>query len=135
MRKHLDGSDPLFGGDHNLGFGDRFFDSSSSNDSFNFFPDPDVPSQVTLHVHATMTSSTSPTTPLVNSSSTITDVDYHWDGITFAQSGGYYPPDNALAAGASIVITAENDAIQFTTLQGTAAQTESLNTFFSPVLS
>jgi hypothetical protein len=135
MRKHLEGSDPLFGSDHNLGFGDRFFDSSSSNDTFNFFPDPDVPSQVTLHVHAATTSSTSSTTPLVNSSSTITDVDYHWDGITFAQSGGYYPPDNALAAGAYIVITAENDAIQFTNLQGTAAQTESLNTFFSPVLS
>lgn len=134
MRKHLDGSDSLFGNHQNLGSSDLFFDPSSSTDTFNFFPNPDVPAHVTLQIHAATASSVSLSTPLVTSTSSITDVDYHWDGITFAQSGGYYPPDNALAAGANIVVTAENDAIQFTTLQGTGAQTESLNTFFSPVL-
>jgi hypothetical protein len=114
-------------------FQNLFTDYSSPSDTFNFFPDPDVPAHVSLLVHAT-TASSSSTTQIVNSTSTIPDVDYHWDGITFAQSGGYYPPDNAIAAGANIVITAENDAIQFTTLQGTGAQTESLNTFFGSVM-
>jgi hypothetical protein len=114
-------------------FQDLFPDNTSQTDTFNFLPTADFPAQVSLQVHATTTSSGS-TTQLVNSSSTILDVDYHWDGITFAQSGGYYPPDNALAAGTNVVITAENDAIQITTLLGTSPQTESLNTFFSSVL-
>jgi hypothetical protein len=105
-----------------------------SSDNFNFLPDPDVPAHVSLQVHAPTTSSSSGT-QIVNSSSTIAHVDAHWDGITFAQSGGYYPPDNALAAGAHVVITAENDAIQITDLQGGGAQTESLNAFFSSVMS
>jgi hypothetical protein len=104
------------------------------SDTFNFLPDPDVPAHVSLQVHATTTSSSSGT-HIVNSSSTIPHVDFHWDGITFGQSGGYYPPDNALAAGAHVVVTAENDAIQITSLQGSGAQTESLNTFFSSVMS
>jgi hypothetical protein len=135
MRKHVDGGSESFdfGSDGRAWFGGHFSDSDSQSDSFNFLPTPDVPTQVSLHVHAT-TTSTSSTTQLVNSTSTITDVDHHWDGITFAQSGGYYPPDNALAAGANVVITAENDAIQFTTLQGASAQTESLNTFFGSVM-
>lgn len=117
-----------------LDFQSLFPDYNSPSNTFNFFPDPDVPAHVSLLVHATTTSSSS-TTQIVNSSSTIPDVDYHWDGITFAQSGGYYPPDNGLAAGANVVITAENDAIQFTTLNGASAQTESLNTFFGSVMS
>jgi hypothetical protein len=104
------------------------------SDTFNFLPDPDVPAHVSLQFHATTTSSSSGT-HIVNSSSTIPHVDFHWDGITFGQSGGYYPPDNALAAGAHVVVTAENDAIQITSLQGSGAQTESLNTFFSSVMS
>ena len=110
------------------------FGSSEQADTFNFLPAPDFPAQVSLQVHAATATSVSSTTQLVNSKSTITDVDYHWDGITFAQSGGYYPPDNALAAGANVVITAENDAIQITTLQGTNPQTESLATFFGSVM-
>ncbi len=122
--------------DSNSGFSfhDLFPDSSSQVDTFSFLPTADFPAQVSLQVHATTTTSGSSTTQLVNSSSTIPHVDYHWDGITFAQSGGYYPPDNALAAGANVVVTAENDAIQITTLQGTGAQTESLNTFFGSVM-
>src|SRR5438552_240283 len=114
-------------------FQDLFPDHTSQADTFNFLPTADFPAQVSLQVHATTTTSGSPT-QLVNSSSTILHVDYHWDGITFAQSGGYYPPDNALAAGANVVIAAENDAIQITTLQGTSPQTESLNTFFGSVM-
>jgi hypothetical protein len=34
-------------------------------------------------------------TPLVNSKTPILGVTNHWDGISFSQSGGYYPPDNA----------------------------------------
>ncbi len=117
----------------NSDFQDFFTEFGPSSDSFNFFPAPDVPEHVSLLVHSTTTSSSS-STQIVNSSSTIPNVDFHWDGITFGQSGGYYPPDNGLAAGANIVITAENDAIQFTTLQGGSAQTESLNTFFGSVL-
>ncbi len=109
-------------------------DYSSPSDTFNFLPAPDVPAHVSLLAHST-TTSTSSTTQIVNSSSTIPNVDYHWDGITFAQSGGYYPPDNALAAGANVVVSAENDAIQITTLQGSGSQTESLNTFFGSVMS
>src|SRR6266581_2774311 len=110
------------------------FGSSEQADTFNFLPAPDFPAQVSLQVHAATATSVSSTTQLVTSTSTVTDVDYSWNGITFAQSGGYYPPDNALAAGANVVITAENDAIQITTLQGTSPQTESLNTFFSSVM-
>ncbi len=86
--------------DSNSGFSfhDLFPDSSSQVDTFSFLPTADFPAQVSLQVHATTTTSGSSTTQLVNSSSTIPHVDYHWDGITFAQSGGYYPPDNALAA-------------------------------------
>jgi hypothetical protein len=126
MKKQFHDSDtsPDFGSSDGVGF----------QDTFNFLPDPDFPAQVSLQVHAPTVTSGSSTTQLVNSTSTITDVDYHWDGITFAQSGGYYPPDNALAAGANVVITAENDAIQITTLQGTSPQTESLNTFFGSVM-
>jgi hypothetical protein len=136
MRRYVDGSNPNldFGSNDKLGFVDLFSDLNSHIDSFNFFPTPDVPTQVSLQVHSATAASTSPTTQLVSSTSTITDVDYHWDGITFAQSGGYYPPDNALAAGASVVITAENDAVQITTLQGANPQTESLSTFFSSVM-
>jgi hypothetical protein len=135
MRKHIAGSisNPDLDRSDNLGFGD-FFPDFNSTDSFNFLPNPDVPAHVSLHIHAATTTSTSPTTQLVNSGSTITDVDFHWDGITFAQSGGYYPPDNGLAAGAHVVVTAENDAIQITTLQGASPQTESLNTFFGSVM-
>src|SRR6266536_235916 len=133
MRKYINGTNFDFGSNDKPWFAVPFSDSDAQSDSFNFFPDPDVPTQVSLQVHATSTSSSS-STQLVSSTSTITDVDYHWDGITFAQSGGYYPPDNALAAGANVVITAENDAIQITTLQGTNPQTESLNTFFGPVM-
>jgi hypothetical protein len=119
--------------DSGIGFHDLFPESGSQTDSFNFLPTADFPAQVSLQVHAATTSSGSPGTQ-INSSSTIPHVDYHWDGITFTQSGGYYPPDNALAAGANVVVTAENDAIQITTLQGTGAQTESLNTFFGSVM-
>lgn len=70
----------------------------------------------------------------VNSSGPIHGIDYHWDGITFAQSGGYYPPDNALAASATTVISAENGAIQFASTTGTNISTESLSTFFHPVM-
>ncbi|OAF06448.1 hypothetical protein [Bradyrhizobium neotropicale] len=134
MRKYVDGSNFDFGSDDKPWFGGPSSYSDAQNDVFNFLPDPDVPTHVSLQVHATTTSSSSPG-QVVNGTSTITDVDYHWDGITFAQSGGYYPPDNALAAGANVVITAENDAIQITTLQGTSPQTESLNTFFGSVMS
>lgn len=134
MRKFHDSNSGLdLGSNNRVSFQDLFPDNTSQTDTFNFLPTADFPAQVSLQVHATTTSSGS-TTQLVNSSSTILHVDYHWDGITFAQSGGYYPPDNALAAGANVVITAENDAIQITTLQGTGAQTESLNTFFGSVL-
>lgn len=116
----------------NTDFDDLFTGFGSAFD-INFFPAPDVPAQVSSVEHsATASSLSSP--QIVNSSTTIPNVDFHWDGITFGQSGGYYPPDNALAAGANIVITAENDAIQFTTLHGASAQTESLNTFFGSVL-
>lgn len=117
-----------------LDFQSLFPDYNSPSNTFNFFPDPDVPAHVSLLAHDTTTSSSS-TTQIVNSGSTIPNADYHWDGITFVQSGGYYPPDNGLAAGANVVITAENDAIQFTNLQGANAQTESLNTFFGSVMS
>lgn len=134
MRKYLQDSDLNHGGSNGFGFRDLFPDYNSSTDSFNFFPDPDVPTQVSLQVHATTTSSASSTTQLVSSTSFVPYTDAHWNGITFAQSGGYYPPDNALAAGTNIVITAENDAIQFTTLTGASPQTESLNTFFGSVM-
>ncbi|TLU83449.1 MAG: hypothetical protein FDX30_10485 [Chlorobium sp.] len=71
---------------------------------------------------------------MVNSLSTISGIDVHWDGITFAQSGGYYPPDNALAVGLNEVITAENDAIQLTDTNGNLKNTQSLETFFSSVM-
>ena len=134
MRKHVEGSNSNldFGSNHKLGFGDLFPDFNWQADGFNLLPNPDVPTHVSLH--STTTTSTSSSAHLVNSTSTITDVDYHWDGITFAQGGGYYPPDNGLAAGANVVVTAENDAIQITTLQGANPQTESLNTFFGSVL-
>src|SRR6266849_2203887 len=135
MKKHFQDSNSGLdlGSNDRVSFHDLFPDYNSQADTFNFLPTADFPAQVSLQVHATTTTSGS-STQLVNSTSTITDVDYHWDGITFAQSGGYYPPDNALAAGANVVITAENDAIQITTLQGTSPQTESLNTFFSSVM-
>lgn len=121
-------------GTSGFSFHDLFPESSPQVDTFNFLPTAGFPAQVPLQVHAATTVWGPPATQLVNSSSTIPHVDYHWDGITFAQSGGYYPPDNALAAGANVVVTAENDAIQITTLQGTGAQTESLNTFFGSVM-
>ncbi len=135
MKRHFQDSNSGLdlGSNDRVGFHDLFPDYNSQADTFNFLPTADFPAQVSLQVHATTTTSGS-STQLVNSTSTITDVDYHWDGITFAQSGGYYPPDNALAAGAHVVITAENDAIQITTLQGTSPQTESLNTFFGSVM-
>src|SRR5258707_8857308 len=136
MKKQVQDSNPGldFGSNDRSSFQDLFPDYNSHIDTFNFFPTADFPAQVSLQVHATTTSSGSSTTQLVNSSSTIFDVADHWDGITFAQSGGYYPPDNALAAGMSEVITAENDAIQITTLKGASPQTESLNTFFGSVM-
>src|SRR6266581_1950306 len=124
MKKQVQGSNPGldFGSNDRSSFQDLFPDYNSHIDTFNFFPTADFPAQVSLQVHATTTSSGSSTTQLVNSTSAV--VDYHWDGITFAQSGGYYPPDNALAAGTNVAITAENDAIQFTTLAGSGALTE-----------
>src|ERR1051326_6031522 len=127
MRKdltdHRNGdSDPL---------GVSFFNDDSFN--FNFVPDPDVPPHVAVHGQSAQTVSPPPGS-LVGSTSTIPDVDYHWDGITFAQSGGYYPPDNGFAAGAHVTISAVNDAIQFTTLTGSGALTETLETFFGSVL-
>src|SRR6266480_1068649 len=133
MKKQLQDSNLDFGSNDRSSFQDLFPDYNSHIDTFNFFPSPDVPTQVSLQVHPAATTLVSSTTHLVTSTSTVTDVDYSWNGITFAQSGGYYPPDNALAAGANVVITAENDAIQITTLQGASPQTESLNTFFSSV--
>src|SRR5262252_5718560 len=107
---------------------------SSDNDSFVPPPDGDVPDHINSALKdATTAGATSAS--LVDSTSTIPGVDTHWDGLTFLQSGGYYPPDNALAAGSSVVIAAENDAIQFTSLTGTGALTESLEKFFAPVLS
>ncbi len=134
MKKQVQNSNPGLdlGSNDRSSFQDLFPDYNSHIDTFNFFPSPDSPGQVSLQVHATTLVSS--TTHLVTSSSTVTDVDSSWNGITFAQSGGYYPPDNALAAGANVVITAENDAIQITTLQGANPQTESLNTFFSSVM-
>jgi hypothetical protein len=123
-----------FSSDDKVSFQDLFPIQNSQADTFNFLPAPDFPAQVSLQIHAATTTSVSSTTQLVNSTSTITDVDYHWDGITFAQSGGYYPPDNALAVGANVAITAENDAIQISTLQGSSPQTEPLNTFFGSVM-
>ena len=134
MKKQLQDSNLDFGSNDRSSFQDLFPDYNSHIDTFNFFPSPDVPTQVSLQVHPAATTLVSSTTHLVTSTSTVTDVDYSWNGITFAQSGGYYPPDNALAAGANVVITAENDAIQITTLQGASPQTESLNTFFSSVM-
>ncbi|MBV1692303.1 hypothetical protein KRR38_32755 [Novosphingobium sp. G106] len=55
------------------------------------------------------------------SAGTSTSNSSEWTGITFAQSGGYYPPDNALAAGpinllgAQSVMSAENGAVELTT--------------------
>ena len=134
MKKQLQDSNLDFGSNDRSSFQDLFPDYNSHIDTFNFFPSPDVPTQVSLQVHPAATTLVSSITHLVTSTSTVTDVDYSWNGITFAQSGGYYPPDNALAAGANVVITAENDAIQITTLQGTSPQTESLNTFFGSVM-
>src|SRR5437879_10291950 len=134
MKKQLQDSNLDFGSNDRSSFQDLFPDYNSHIDTFNFFPSPDVPTQVSLQVHPAGTTLVSSTTHLVTSTSTVTDVDYSWNGITFAQSGGYYPPDNALAAGANVVITAENDAIQITTLQGGGPQTESLNAFFSSVM-
>src|SRR6266853_2506017 len=135
MKKQLQDSNSSLdlGNNDGSGFQDLFPDYNSHIDTFNFFPSPDVPTQVSLQVHPATTVISS-TTNLVTSTSTVTDVDHSWNGITFAQSGGYYPPDNALAAGANVVITAENDAIQITTLQGTSPQTESLNAFFGSVM-
>src|SRR6266404_4814763 len=134
MKKQVQNSNPGLdlGSNDRSSFQDLFPDYNSHIDTFNFFPSPDSPGQVSLQVHATTLVSS--TTHLVTSASTVTDVDSSWNGITFAQSGGYYTPDNALAAGANVVITAENDAIQITTLQGGSAQTESLNTFFGSVM-
>jgi hypothetical protein len=135
MKKQVQDSNPSldFGSNDRSSFQDLFPDYNSHIDTFNFFPSPDVPTQVSLQVHPDTTTLISSTSQLVTSTSTVTDVVDSWNGITFAQSGGYYPPDNALAAGANVVITAENDAIQITTLQGASPQTESLNTFFSSV--
>jgi hypothetical protein len=130
MRKYVEGNHFDFDGNNKSWFGAW----DSPGDAFNFLPAPDVPTQVPLQVHATTTSPSS-SAQSVNSTSTIAHVDYHWDGITFLQSGGYYPPDNAMAVGANVVITAENDAIQITTLGGASPQTESLNTFFGSVMS
>src|SRR5436190_14468484 len=134
MKKQLQNSNLDFGSNDRSSFQDLFPDYNSHIDTFNFFPTADSPEQVSLQVHPAATTLASSTTHLVTSTSTVTDVDYSWNGITFAQSGGYYPPDNALAAGANVVITAENDAIQITTLQGTSPQTESLATFFGSVM-
>ncbi len=106
-----------------------------ADDPFVFAPIGDVPDQVAHLSRSATTFAPNTGANLVNSSTTITGVDAHWDGITFMQGGGWYPPDNALAAGTNVVISAENDAIQFTALNGTGALTESLNTFFKSALS
>src|SRR5260370_10022651 len=120
MKKQVQDSNPGldFGSNDRSSFQDLFPDYNSHIDTFNFFPTADFPAQVSLQVHATTTSSGSSTTQLVNSSSTLFDFADHWAGITFAQSGRYYPPQNALASGMSEVITAENDAIQINTPKG-----------------
>jgi hypothetical protein len=134
MRKPFElGNIDFDSGNGPLGLEDRFAHWSSQNDTYNFLPTPDVATQVSLQSPSTSPISASPNTQFVNSTSKIRDVDYHWDGITFLQSGGYYPPDNGLAAGANVVVTAENGAIQITTLQGGNPQTEALSTFFSSV--
>jgi len=95
-------------------------------------PSPDVPARAALS--GSLTTNGLPTGNFVSSSSAITDVDYHWDGITFTQGGDWYPPDNGFASGANVTISAVNDAIQFTALTGSGAQTETLETFFGSVM-
>jgi len=103
----------------------------------NFQPPPaaDVPARLTLL--GSLTTNSFPTGSMVGSTSTIANVDRHWDGLTSAQdrlySGNYYPPDNGFAVGANVAISAVNDLIQVTTLTGSGALTESLETFFAPV--
>lgn len=116
-----------------FGFGN--FLSGDNTFNFDFLPSADVPAKTALQGQLTQNTSTSLSNNLVGSTSTVPYVDSHWDGITFAQSGGYYPPDNGFAVGAAVAIAAENSALQFTTLTGGSPLTESLNTFFSSVLS
>src|SRR5438552_6315828 len=98
MKKQLQDSNLDFGSNDRSSFQDLFPDYNSHIDTFNFFPSPDVPTQVSLEIHSAATTLVSSTTHLVTSTSSL--IDSSWNGITFAQSGGYYPPDNALAAGA-----------------------------------
>ena len=98
-------------------------------------PAGDVPEQASLPMKLATSAGNLASAATVNSASTIPGIDQHWDGITFAQGGGWYPPDNGLAAGASAVITAENSAIQLTSLTGGSAVTLSLSSFFSSVVS
>lgn len=98
----LDGTDALDVGSFLAG--DESF-------NFNFLPSADVPADLDLREQLTQGTSTSLSSSLVGSTSTIPYVDSHWDGITFAQSGGYYPPDNGFAAGTKVAIAAENSAI------------------------
>src|SRR6478672_11961591 len=104
-KQFLDGNSSLDPGNNDRSsFQDLFPDYNPHIDTFNFFPSADVPTQVSLQVHPETTTQISSPTNLVTNTSSVTDVDHSWNGITFAQSGGYYPPDNALAAGANVVI-------------------------------
>lgn len=98
-----------------------------------YTPEGDVPTQVVIPADSKISVNASTPAFLVTSSSTVAGINSHWDGISFSQSGGYYPPDNALAAGLTEVITSENSAIQWTSLTGTNSFTESLDTFFTSV--
>ena len=54
-----------------------------------------------------------------------------WAGVTQSQAGGWYPPDNNLAAGTSNIITVVNDHIDIYLKTGTSLYAQSLNTFFN----
>jgi hypothetical protein len=94
-----------------------------------FLPDADAPDRLGTQglLHTGTTLGTGP----VNSTTPINGVTGHWDGITFQQGGLWYPPDNALAVGGSVVLSAVNDALQATALDGTSAQTINIDTLLS----
>jgi hypothetical protein len=83
-----------------------------------FLPEADLPTPLTVSAIA----STSVVAPQSGFSGPIFDP---------AHGNGWYPPDNALAVGTNAVVSAVNNMVQISDLNGSSVQSESLFTFFA----